>query len=118
MIAICKCLKLFVVPRAVASVHNSVNYFRQFDSSLSHQTQDETSYKSIWKTKEIHQTWLHCQEGTHLSEKVSADIGNMHKLNKISSCQKLFTLFAIVRHKLNNIGLSIDEAHQLSSNAK
>lgn len=59
---------------------------------LSHQTQDKTSYKSIWKTKEIHQTWLHCQEGTHLSEKVSADIGNMHKLNKISSCQKLFTL--------------------------
>lgn len=27
--------KLFVVPHAVASVHNSVNYFRQFDSSLS-----------------------------------------------------------------------------------
>lgn len=75
---------------------------------LSHQTEDETSYKSIWKTKEVHQTWLHCQEGTHLSEKVSADIGNMHKLNKISSCQKLFTLFAIVRHELNNIGLSID----------
>lgn len=38
VIAICKCLKLFVVPRAVASVHNSVNYFRQFDSSLSSNT--------------------------------------------------------------------------------
>lgn len=26
--------------------------------------------------------------------------------------------FVIVLHKLDNIGLSIDEAHQLSSNAK
>lgn len=65
MITICKCLKLFVVPHAVASVHNSVNYFRQFDSSLQRTRRDNTTQYEGARSSTVRQMWLQSGINSH-----------------------------------------------------